>query len=113
MVTRLAGAVIGMATVALVLAYVVVGWPILVVGGPLLVGVALTVGVLVLTERPRALLAERRATRDVSSPWAAAAARAETPTGGLMSGFFEIPAPAAALPEQRPAPSDARAAGTR
>lgn len=38
MVTRLAGAVIGMAAGALVLAYVVVGWPILVVGGPLLVG---------------------------------------------------------------------------
>ncbi len=111
MVTRLAGAVIGMAAGALVLAYVVVGWPILVVGGPLLVGVALTVGILVLTERPRALLAQRRATQGGTSPWqAAVGTRDEQPGSGLMSGFFEMPA---ALPEQRPAPSDARPAGTR
>lgn len=109
MVTRLAGAVVGMAAGALVLAYVVVGWPILVVGGPLLVGVALTVGVLVLTERPRALLAQRRATQGGTSPWQGVAGE-EQPGGGLMSGFFEMPA---SLPEQRPAPSDARPAGAR
>ncbi|WP_224387602.1 hypothetical protein [Pseudonocardia sp. ICBG1293] len=107
----MAGAVIGMAAGALLLAYVVVGWPILVVGGPLLVGVALTVGILVLTERPRALLAERRAaTQGGTSPWQAAGPGHEQPGSGLMSGFFEMPA---SLPEQRPAPSDARPAGTR
>lgn len=111
MVTRLAGAVIGMAAGALVLAYVVVGWPILVVGGPLLVGVALMVAVLVLTERPRAVLAQRRAVHAGTSPWQAAADTGdEQPGRGLMSGFFEMPA---ALPEQRPAPSNARPAGTR
>lgn len=69
------------------------------------------VAVLVLTERPRAVLAQRRAVQAGTSPWQAAAdTRDEQPGRGLMSGFFEMPA---ALPEQRPAPSNARPAGTR
>ncbi|WP_156819492.1 hypothetical protein [Pseudonocardia sp. HH130630-07] len=125
--TRLAGAVVGMAAVALVLAYLVFGWPVLVVGGPLLVGVAVTVLVLVLTERPRALLRQRRSAETVVSPWRSAAERAgraergavlhapaDAGVGGLMSGFFEVSPQPSVLPEQRSAPlPDARPASAR
>lgn len=111
MVTRLAGAVIGMAAVALVLAYLAFGWPVLLIGGPLFVGLALTVLALVLTERP---LRERRAATTGESLWKNAAERGERAGNGLMSGFFEVSPQPAALPEQRSASSSgARPAGAR
>ncbi|BBG05511.1 MULTISPECIES: hypothetical protein [Pseudonocardia] len=112
--TRYAGAVIGMAAVALVVAYLAFGWPVLLVGGPLLVGVAITLLALVLTERPRQVLRERRAALAGDSPWRQAAERGEPSAGGLMSGFFEVSPQATMLPEQRLAPSqDARRTGAR
>lgn len=108
--TRLAGAVVGMATLALVLAYLVFGWPTLVLGVPLLVGITITVGVLVLFERPRTL---RRDHTPSGSPWRTAVERGERPGNGLMSGFFELSPQAGAVPEQRPGPSTARSAGAR
>ncbi|SFN21983.1 hypothetical protein SAMN05216207_1010126 [Pseudonocardia ammonioxydans] len=114
MVTRLAGAVIAMATGALALAYLGFGWPILLIGGPLLVGVTITVLVLVLTERPRALLVERRAAVTGASAWKNAAERGENGGAGLMSGFFEISPQPRTVPEQRSAlSSPARPAETR
>lgn len=120
--TRLAGAVVGMAAVALVVAYLGFGWPVLVLGGPLLVGITITVAVLVLTERPRAVLRERREGRPgPGSPWRDAAERGEPTDSGLMSGFFELsPQPArdtagssGSFPERRPVPRSARPAGAR
>ncbi|MFP5019225.1 hypothetical protein [Pseudonocardia phyllosphaerae] len=104
---RLAGAVVGMSAVALVVAYLAFGWPVLLVGGPLFVGVAITVAVIVVTERPRAVLVERREERAGASPWRTAAERGEQPSTGLMSGFFELSSVSgvAGVPEQRPAPA--------
>jgi hypothetical protein len=89
-VARWAGTVIGMATLALGFAYLAFGWPALVVGGPLFVGVVTTLVVLLVTERPRRALRDRRDGRTAQSPWRTAAERGETPAAGLMSGFFEI-----------------------
>ncbi|GAA1394140.1 hypothetical protein GCM10009613_41770 [Pseudonocardia kongjuensis] len=112
--TRFAGAVIGMAAVALVVAYLAFGWPVLLLGGPLLVGIAITLLALALTERPREVLRERRAAHLGESPWKQAAERGEPSAGGLMSGFFEVSPQAAGLPEQRPALAhDARRAAAR
>ncbi|MBC3194614.1 hypothetical protein H7X46_26545 [Pseudonocardia sp. C8] len=112
--TRLAGAVIGMSAVALLMAYLAFDWPVLLVGGPLFVGVTFTVLALALTERPRALLRERRASGTGASPWKGAAERGEPAAGGLMSGFFEVSPQPGPLPEQRTAPSTgARPAGAR
>lgn len=104
MVTRLAGAVVGMAAGALVVAYLGFGWPVLLLGGPLLVGVAITVMALVLTERPRAVLRERRAVVTTDSPSKGAVERGEPADNGLMSGFFEVSPQASVLPEQRGVP---------
>lgn len=101
--TRLAGAVVGMAAAALVMAYLAFGWPILLLGGPLFIGVAITVGGLVLTEHPRAVLRERRGRRHDDSPWRTAAERGEKPADGLMSGFFETSPQPAPEPVTRPA----------
>ena len=87
---RWAGTVIGMAALALGVAYLAFGWPVLVVGGPLFVGVVATLIVLLVTERPRRALRDRRDGRTAQSPWRTAAERGETPAAGLMSGFFEI-----------------------
>lgn len=87
---RLAGVVIGMAACALCVAYLAFGWPMLVVGGPLFVGVATTLIVVAVTERPRRALLDRRSGRTAESPWRTAAERGEKPSVGLMSGFFEI-----------------------
>ncbi|MDN5918470.1 MAG: hypothetical protein L0I76_25790 [Pseudonocardia sp.] len=94
---RLAGVVIGMAACALLVAYLAFGWPVLVVGGPLLVGVATTLVVLAITERPRRALLDRRSGLTGESPWRTAAERGENPSVGLMSGFFEI-SPQAPVP---------------
>lgn len=94
---RLAGVVIGMAAGALLVAYLAFGWPMLVVGGPLFVGVATAVIVVAVTERPRRALLDRRSGVTADSPWKTAAERGEIPSAGLMSGFFEI-SPQAPVP---------------
>jgi hypothetical protein len=71
-----------MGLAALVVAYLFFGWPVLLVGVPAFVGVALVVGAVVLFEAPRRKLEEHRASRFDPS--------AQLP-GGLMSGFFEMP----------------------
>lgn len=109
--TRMAGAVVGMAAVALGLAYLGFGWPILLVGGPLLVGITIAVVALVLFERPRAVQRERREAAATDSPWRAAAERGDEAGTGLMSGFFELSPQAGVVPEQRPASTPARPAG--
>ena len=81
-VARLGAAVVGLGLAALVVAYLFFGWPVLLVGVPALVGVALVVAAVVVSETPRRKLEEHRATRFDPS--------AQLP-GGLMSGFFEMP----------------------
>jgi hypothetical protein len=89
---RLGAAVVAMETVALVLALWAFGWPVLLVGALLLVGTLLVLAVVRLSEVPRRRLQEHRAGR-----WDPEAAI----PGGLMSGFFEVPAQAGppTLPE--------------
>ncbi|MCW0213560.1 MAG: hypothetical protein OJJ54_09385 [Pseudonocardia sp.] len=78
----MAGAVIAMEFVALVVGYLAFGWPVLVVGAPVIVGTALVLLVAHLSEGPRRRLAELRASRR-EQPRPA--------QGGLMSGFYELP----------------------
>ena len=80
---RLGGAVVGMGLAALVVAYLSFGWPALLLGVPALVAVGLVVVAVLASEAPRRRLEEHRATRFDPS--------AQLP-GGLMSGFFEVPA---------------------
>ncbi len=114
---RLAGVVIGMAAGALLVAYLAFGWPMLVVGGPLFVGVSTALIVLAVTEGPRRALLDRRSGVAAGSPWKTAAERGETPSVGLMSGFFEIspqtpvPPMGAQVPEQSGRSRPARPAG--
>jgi hypothetical protein len=86
-VGRSAGLVIGLEAAAVVLAYLVFGWMALLVGIPALLGTALVLLAVHFSERPRARLQEVRAARYADEPV----------PGGLMSGFFDVPA-------QRPAP---------
>lgn len=81
-VARLGAAVVGMGLAALVVAYLFFGWPVLLIGVPAFVGVALVVAAVVVSEVPRRKLEEHRATRFDPA--------AQLP-GGLMSGFFEMP----------------------
>ena len=81
---RLGVAVVGMGVAALVVAYLSFGWPVLLLGVPALVAVGLVVVAVLASEAPRRRLEEHRATRFDPS--------AQLP-GGLMSGFFEVPAP--------------------
>ena len=81
---RLGVAVVGMGFVALLVAYLFFGWPVLLVGVPAFVAVGLIVVAVLLSEAPRRRLEAHRATR--FDP------EAQLP-GGLMSGFFEVPAP--------------------
>ena len=62
-VARLGAAVVGLGLAALVVAYLFFGWPVLLVGVPALVGVALVVAAVVVSETPRRKLEEHRATR--------------------------------------------------
>lgn len=87
---RWAGTVIGMAALALGFAYLAFGLPALVVGGPLFVGVVTALVALLVTERPRRRLRDRRDGRTAHTPWPTAAERGEAQSAGLMSGFFEI-----------------------
>ena len=79
---RLGIAVVGMGFVALVVAYLFFGWPVLLVGVPAFVGLGLVVVAVLISERPRRRLEAHRATRFDPA--------AQLP-GGLMSGFFEVP----------------------
>ncbi|WP_232661355.1 hypothetical protein [Pseudonocardia sp. TRM90224] len=84
---RLGFAVIGLEVAALVVAVLGFGWPVLLIGGPLLLGTVLVLLVCWLLTVPRRKLQEHRANR-----WAEANADvAAAPQRGLMSGFFEIP----------------------
>ncbi|MBL8928448.1 MAG: hypothetical protein JNM77_19795, partial [Pseudonocardia sp.] len=56
-------AVVGLGLAALVVAYLFFGWPVLLVGVPALVGVALVVAAVVVSETPRRKLEEHRALR--------------------------------------------------
>ena len=81
---RLGAVVVGMGLAALVVAYLSFGWPALLLGVPALLAVGLVVVAVLASEAPRRRLEEHRATRFDPS--------AQLP-GGLMSGFFEVPAP--------------------
>ena len=78
---RLGAVVVGMGLVALVVAYLSFGWPVLLVGVPASVAVGLVVAFVLVSEAPRRKLEAHRATRFDPS--------AQLP-GGLMSGFFEV-----------------------
>jgi hypothetical protein len=80
-VARLGVAVVGLAFVALVLAYVFFDWPVLLVGVPAFIAVDLVVIAVLASEKPRRKLEAHRASRFDPS--------AQVP-GGLMSGFFEL-----------------------
>ncbi len=84
-------AVMGMEAAALVVAYLAFGWPALLIGAPALVGTALVLLVVRASEAPRRRLQAVRATR-----WES---QAPLP-GGLMSGFFELPAPGGPAPRE-------------
>jgi hypothetical protein len=81
-VLRLGAMVVAMELAALVVAYVYFGWPVLLIGGPVLLGTVLVLLVVRASEGPRRKLHEHRAAR-----WDPEAAV----PGGLMSGFFEAP----------------------
>ena len=77
---RMGAAVIAMEGAALAVAYAYFGWPVLLVGVPVLVGTILVLLFVRASEGPRRKLHEHRAARwdpDAALP------------GGLMSGFFE------------------------
>ena len=78
---RLGVAVVGMGFVALVVAYLFFGWPVLLVGIPAFIAVDLVVVAVLASEAPRRRLEAHRATRFDPA--------AQIP-GGLMSGFFEV-----------------------
>ncbi|MFD1528203.1 hypothetical protein [Pseudonocardia aurantiaca] len=77
---RMGAAVIAMEGAALVVAYAYFGWPVLLVGVPVLLGTLLVLLFVRASEGPRRKLHEHRAAR-----WDPEAAL----PGGLMSGFFE------------------------
>jgi hypothetical protein len=73
--------VVGLELAAMLVAYGYFGWPILVVGIPVIVLTVVALLVVRASERPRRMLQEHRAARwdpDAALP------------GGLMSGFFEV-----------------------
>ena len=78
---RLGVAVVGMGFVALVVAYLFFGWPVLLVGIPAFIAVDLVVLAVLVSEAPRRRLEAHRAARFDPA--------AQIP-GGLMSGFFDI-----------------------
>jgi hypothetical protein len=81
-VVRLGAVVIAMEVTALAVAFGYFGWPVLLIGAPVLLGTALVLLLVRASEAPRRKLQEHRAAR-----WDAGA---QLP-GGLMSGFFQIP----------------------
>lgn len=96
---RLGAVVIAMGLAALFVAYAGFGWPVLVIGVPAFLATGLVVLVAVAADALRRRRPKRRADRWEDT--------AQLP-GGLMSGFFEVPAQAG------PAEIEARArAATR
>ena len=77
---RLGVVVVGLGFVALVIAYLFFGWPVLLVGVPAFIATDLVVVAVLASEKPRARLEAHRATRFDPA--------AQLP-GGLMSGFFD------------------------
>lgn len=88
---RMGAAVVGMEAAALLVAVLAFGWPVLLVGVPLLVATLVALLVIRLWDVARRRLERRRAAR-----WETTA----VPSGGLMSGFFEV----SAVGEQPPLP---------
>jgi hypothetical protein len=80
-VLRLGAMVVALELVAVVVAYAYFGWPMLLIGAPVVVGTVVTLLVVRASEGPRRLLHAHRAAR-----WNPNA----TLPGGLMSGFFEV-----------------------
>lgn len=78
---RLGLAVIVLEVVAVLVAVLAFGWPVLLGGVPLLAGTLIVLLVVALWEVPRRKLAEHRAARHLEP----------AAEGGLMSGFFELP----------------------
>lgn len=85
--------VVGMEVAAVAVAVLAFGWPVLLVGVPLLVGTLIVLAAVALSEKPRRKLEAQRATR--FNPEVAA-------QGGLMSGFFEIPRQSSQSPADAP-----------
>jgi hypothetical protein len=83
--------VVGMGLVALVVAYLSFGWPVLLVGVPAFVAVGVVVLIVLVSEAPRRRLEAHRATRFDPS--------IQVPDG-LMSGFFEVAGPPRAASER-------------
>ncbi len=85
---RMGAMVVAMELAAGLVAYGYFGWPVLVIGAPVIVLTLVALLVVRASEAPRRILQEHRAARwdpDAALP------------GGLMSGFFEVS-------KQRPRP---------
>jgi hypothetical protein len=80
-VLRMGVMVVGLEMAAVLVAYGYFGWPILVIGVPVIVLTLVALLVIRASEAPRRMLQEHRASR-----WDPNAAL----PGGLMSGFFEV-----------------------
>lgn len=92
---RMSALLIGMESTALLVAYLAFGWPVLIVGAPVLVATALVLLVVHVDER-------RRAQRAAVLP--VAQLPDHPPSPGLMSGFFRVPAQVGPVDVQEPAP---------
>jgi hypothetical protein len=80
-VLRMGATVVAMELAAVLVAFGYFGWPVLVIGVPVIVLTLVALLVVRASEAPRRLLQEHRASRwdpDAALP------------GGLMSGFFEV-----------------------
>lgn len=78
---RMGATVVAMELAAGLVAYGYFGWPVLVIGVPVIVLTIIALLVVRASEAPRRMLQEHRASRwdpDAALP------------GGLMSGFFEV-----------------------
>jgi hypothetical protein len=80
-VLRMGATVVAMELAAVLVAYGYFGWPVLVIGVPVIVLTLIALLVVRASETPRRMLQEHRASR-----WDPNAAL----PGGLMSGFFEV-----------------------
>ena len=78
---RMGATVVALEMVAALVAYGYFGWPVLVIGVPVIVLTVIALLVVRASEAPRRILQEHRASR-----WDPNAAL----PGGLMSGFFEV-----------------------
>lgn len=78
---RMGATVVALELAAVLVAYGYFGWPVLVVGVPVIVLTLVALLVVRASEAPRRMLQEHRASR-----WDPNAAL----PGGLMSGFFEV-----------------------